>query len=111
MARKRSDDQTDSAVPIWFHFQRRWYLRLKTVAEECGLSMEEVLTRGVKLVLKEHRGKAASGSSGKTKSARKTGADLVRRRWEKTPKEERSKFGREMARKRWSKSQSPNRAA
>jgi hypothetical protein len=110
--KKGGDSKNDPAVPIWFHFERRWYLRLNAIAKECGLSMEEVLSRGVKLVLKEHREKAAPGApSGPTKSARKTGADLVRRRWEKTPKEERSKFGREMARKRWSKNRSPNRAA
>ena len=110
---KKNDDKSldDLVIPVWYKFKPRWYRHLKTVADECGLSMEGVLIAGVKLVLKEHREQKAAAARGSTQSAHKIGAELVRQRWEKTPKEERSKFGREMARKRWNKNQNPNRAA
>jgi len=44
-------------LPLWLQFRPSWYRRLYLVSHECSLSGAETLTRGIELVLKEHKQK------------------------------------------------------
>jgi len=93
---KSRDEKTD-LVPIWFQFSSRFYRRLAASAEECRLSPAEVVKRGIRLVVKQHREKLAQ-------ITQKTPVGLSVLRWLNVPPEERSRISREMARKRWDQS-------
>ncbi len=86
-------------VPVWFDLPARFYRNLQRVADECGLSMAQTLSRGIRLVLKEHRGKK------QTPKLKSPGTNqLTERRWAQTPPAERSRQMSELSRKRWAKS-------
>lgn len=111
---KKSTEDLDSVLPVWLHFKPRWYRRLKAIAEECGVTMAEVVSSGVELYLKEFR--KTAGSQDKTsqrprKARVMTGAELVSHRWRKMTREQKSAVGRRMAEKRWHKKDHPDQAA
>jgi excisionase family DNA binding protein len=50
-------------LPLWLQFRQSWYRRLYLVSTECSLTAAETLTRGIELVLKEHKEKEKSKRS------------------------------------------------
>jgi len=42
-------------LPLWLQFSPSWYRRLYLISSQCSLSAAETLTRGIELVLKEHK--------------------------------------------------------
>lgn len=80
---------------VWFRLPPRFYQRLRKVAEECALEQEDVISRGVTLVLLEHR--KTSNVTARSRAA----ATLVSGRWASTTPAERRELAKNLANRRW----------
>jgi hypothetical protein len=81
---------------VWFRLPPRFYQRVGKVAEECALEPEDVISRGVTLVLLEHR-KKKSDVTARSRAA----ATLVSGRWASTTPAERRELAKNLANRRW----------
>jgi hypothetical protein len=86
----------DQLLPVWFRFPPRFYQRLEKVAEECTMEPEDVIKRGVTLVLHEYR-KKHNDVTMRSKAA----ATLVSGRWASTTPAERRELAKNLANRRW----------
>ncbi len=84
-------------TPVWFDLPEKFWRELAEIAEETGLKPAEVITRGIKLCLKEHRGQLRPQV--KLPKGEWINAEWLRK---KTP-EERSEMARHASLKRWGK--------
>jgi len=82
---------------VWFNFPPSFYRRVQRIAQECGLTAEEVLRRGVALVVEERRENLKKQPKAKVKP----GAALARIRWANTSAIDRRAIGIQLAAKRW----------
>ena len=82
---------------VWFNLPPSFYRRVQSIAEEGNERPEDVLRRGVRLVLKEKRKKLKD----QQKTAAKAAAALVQIRWAKTTASDRRAIATALAAKRW----------
>lgn len=84
-------------TPVWFDLPEKFWRELAEIAEETGLKPAELIARGIKLCLKEHRGQLRPQV--KLPKGEWINAEWLRK---KTP-EERSEMARHASLKRWGK--------
>jgi hypothetical protein len=82
---------------VWFNLPPSFYRRVQRIAEEGNELPEDVLRRGLRLVLQERRRKLKN----QQKTSAKAGAALVQIRWAKTTASERRTIATSLAAKRW----------
>jgi hypothetical protein len=82
---------------VWFNLPPSFYRRVQRIAEEGNELPEDVLRRGVRLVLQERRRKLKN----QQKTSAKAGAALVQIRWAKTSASDRRAMATALAAKRW----------
>ena len=98
----------DLLMPVWLPATRSFYLKLKRVAAECGLSRYDTLTRGLDALLRETSKQQSPltkkiKSEGQRESFRKTMGEVSRKYWATlTPQEKRAR-AQKSANARWSR--------
>lgn len=107
MPRKKTDDSSKAATPVWFELPRRFYERLAAAQREFGISRVKLLMRGLELAIKEQQSKRLPAKPSKSEDVGLS--DALRRvaemRWQAASAEERKAVGQKLAAARWGKKQ------